>query len=364
MSGLPFLTVSCITYNQEKFIRQTLDGFVMQKTDFPFIVYVADDHSSDRTPDIIREYAEKYPAVIHPILREKNLGAVANSKDVSVRIQSKYAAGCEGDDYWTDPLKLQKQVDFLESHPECSMCFHQADILYEDLPKRRGKLPKTVITPSEYRYFSKLGCCPAEYLCFRNPIPTAAGVHRWIFPDDSRPGLNVPDDILPGDWFIHLLYAAKGKIGFLPENMSVYRVHASSIWSANSEEQRYLKYSLQICRFAQQSSKIFEEDSKEYKIMNSAQSLVFSKCFSALAKNGEVENMKRILMEFPEESSLAMKRIRILHPYQPLSEASAIVLWFFKTFVKRWYLRLTGKIPMTGVYCEEDSGYIDNSRCK
>lgn len=126
----PLVAIHCITYNQAAYIRQCLDGFIMQRTDFPFVAIVHDDCSTDGTDDIVREYAQRYPDIIKPIFETENQ---YSKKDGSLgRIMTKacnetgakYIAMCEGDDYWTDPLKLQKQVDFLEKNPDCSLCYH------------------------------------------------------------------------------------------------------------------------------------------------------------------------------------------------------------------------------------------------
>ena len=129
------VTIRCITYNHELYIRQCLDGFVMQKTNFRFIAIVHDDASTDGNADIIKEYAKKYPDIIHPILQTENQHSKgfkeAKEMLINLCLQSKYVAYCEGDDYWTDPLKLQKQFDFMEANPEYAACFHPARIHYE-----------------------------------------------------------------------------------------------------------------------------------------------------------------------------------------------------------------------------------------
>jgi len=120
------VSVICLAYNHEKFIRKCLDGFVMQKTNFTFQVIIHDDASTDKTADIIREYQEKYPEIIKPIFQSENQfskGTDGNMiEKICSNLRGKYSAYCEGDDYWTDEYKLQKQVDFLESHPEFVMC--------------------------------------------------------------------------------------------------------------------------------------------------------------------------------------------------------------------------------------------------
>ncbi len=134
----PFVAINCITYNHEPYLRDALEGFVMQKTDFPFVAIVHDDVSTDGTTAILREYAARYPDIILPIYETENQ---YSKRDGSVgRIMqaarnstgAKYIAYCEGDDYWTDPLKLQKQVEYLEAHPDCSLCFHNTIMHWED----------------------------------------------------------------------------------------------------------------------------------------------------------------------------------------------------------------------------------------
>ena len=121
----PMVAIKCLVFNHEPYLRECLDGFVMQQTDFPFVAIVHDDASTDRSADIIREYAERYPDIIRPIYETENQyskGTLGRVMDAAVDATgAKYIALCEGDDYWTDPHKLQKQVDFLESHEEYDM---------------------------------------------------------------------------------------------------------------------------------------------------------------------------------------------------------------------------------------------------
>lgn len=127
--------VQCTTYNHGRYIRKCLDGFVMQQTDFIFIVVVVDDASTDDTQLIISEYATRYPSIIRPILLKENHYSMKKNKNPYFEPyvkQSKYVAFCEGDDYWSDPYKLQKQVDALEKHDDCLMCVHKTDRIDEN----------------------------------------------------------------------------------------------------------------------------------------------------------------------------------------------------------------------------------------
>ena len=138
------VTIECITYNHESYIRQCLDGFVMQKTDFRFEAIVHDDASTDGTAAIIRDYAEKYPDIIKPICETENQyskgGFALIGKIMREKYEyGKYVAECEGDDYWTDPLKLQKQVGYMESHAECSMTCSRVKLYSNKLDKCIGE---------------------------------------------------------------------------------------------------------------------------------------------------------------------------------------------------------------------------------
>ena len=124
----PLVSICCVTYNHAPFIRKCLDGFLMQKRDFPIEILIHDDCSTDGTTEIIKEYAAQYPDLIFPLYEEENQYSRGGAGKMDLynynRARGKYVAYCEGDDYWTDPLKLQKQVDFMEAHPDYSICFH------------------------------------------------------------------------------------------------------------------------------------------------------------------------------------------------------------------------------------------------
>ena len=128
----PLVSVYCLAYNHEKYIRETLEGFMRQKTDFSYEVIVHDDASTDGTANIIREYAEKYPEIIKPIIQTENQyskGLLIFHSFIYPHIRGKYLAVCEGDDYWCDEYKLQKQVDWMEAHPDYSLCAHNSKII-------------------------------------------------------------------------------------------------------------------------------------------------------------------------------------------------------------------------------------------
>lgn len=124
------VSVCCITYNHEKYIRNALEGFVNQKTSFSYEVIIHDDASTDSTAKIIREYEKKYPEIIKPIYQKENQysrGGRITPRFVYPQVKGKYMAFCEGDDFWTDPEKLQRQVEVLENHKNCAICFNKVE---------------------------------------------------------------------------------------------------------------------------------------------------------------------------------------------------------------------------------------------
>lgn len=221
------VTIRCCTYNQEQYIRDCLEGFVMQKTNFRFEAIVHDDASTDGTAAIIKEYAEKYPAIIKPIFETENQ---YSKHDGSLRrimdehTHGKYVACCEGDDYWTDPLKLQKQVDFLEAHPDYSMCCSNYEVCdTSNTTLRTFNREQHEITVDD--------------LLKGNEIGTLTVMYRSILAHDYKlplMGLRLGDYPL---WF-HL--AMKGKCMCLPDIMASYRELSESASHSNNKRKLLL----------------------------------------------------------------------------------------------------------------------------
>ena len=216
------VSVYCLTYNHEKYIRDALEGFVSQKTDFAYEVLVHDDASTDSTAKIIREYAEKYPGIIKPILQTEN----QYSKNVKIvktiitpLLRGKYIAICEGDDAWIDPNKLQKQFDFMELHPECSLCVHQAykknmttgeQSLFNNEKKSRYYSTEEII-------------CGGGGLFSTNSMFIRADVFKNKPLYDMRVGT--------GDYQNMIHFALSGRCYFFSEPMSFYRLGVQGSWT-------------------------------------------------------------------------------------------------------------------------------------
>lgn len=233
----------CIpTYNHAKYITQCIDSVLMQKTDFRYEVLIGEDDSRDGTRKLCKEYAKKYPEKIRLFLNDRKNVIYIRGKPTGRRnfinllknAKGKYVALCEGDDYWTDPYKLQKQVDFLESSSNYSICFHDAYLLYEDglrLPYLKRKVPylKSVGINLEDKPYQKFYL---KDILDRNFLPTASVVFRnglfEGFPKEFY-------EIIPGDWFLHIMNAQKGDIICINHIMSCYRIHKDGFWSSISQ---------------------------------------------------------------------------------------------------------------------------------
>lgn len=218
----PLVTIWSIVYNQAQFIRESLDGFVMQQTDFPFQVIVHDDASTDGTTDIIMEYAERYPDIIKPMIEKENQWKNGGLKHIigilnSTHRDSKYLAFCEGDDFWTDPHKLQTQVDFLESHPDYSMCFHSAKKQYEC--ESSCWIDCENIKDKDY---------DATDIFVNWTIPTASIVCRKEAMDFYA-GVKGAERIQNYDIFIILSCFMTGKVRGFSKQMSTYRIQGGGL---------------------------------------------------------------------------------------------------------------------------------------
>lgn len=247
----PTVQIICITYNHEAFIGKALDSFVMQRTNFPFEAIIADDCSTDKTQSIIIEYSNKYPKIIKPILREKNIGCIANFVDALDHVTAEFVAICEGDDYWTDPCKLQKQVETLQKNNTCTVCFHPVCVHWED------GTHKDSIFPQNYLHFGKT-VLNFGNLVKRNFIQTNSVMYRWRYKESE---LNFPLDILPCDWFLHLLHAQVGNIILIDEIMAVYRKWDGGLWAgAGTSDSWFCKCGVQHMCFYKAIKKHFPKN--------------------------------------------------------------------------------------------------------
>lgn len=219
----PLVSINCLVYNHEPYLRQCLDGFVMQKTNFPFEAIVHDDASTDCSANIIREYAEKYPDIIKPIFEIENQYSKRDGslwRIMNDACKGKYIALCEGDDYWIDDCKLQKQVDFMELNPEYSLCCSNYKIYSQ---KKQCFIPNKKIYSTDFDLDKNTNLKSWT-------TKTLTVFYRKSCLDIKK------INIFPLNRDVHMFYAIlmNGKGRYFSDTMGVYRVHSGGVHSSGS----------------------------------------------------------------------------------------------------------------------------------
>lgn len=227
---VPLVSIGCITYNHEDYIAKAIESFLMQKTSFEFEIIIHDDASTDRTPEIIEEYAKKYPNIIRTIYQRENQYSkgICVGKFPMEEARGKYYAICEGDDFWTSPYKLEKQISYMEEHPDCSLCVHPSFKVHEN-----GKLMRNTFRP-----FSNNRTVSIEEI-----------LKKWLFPTNSiickRELLgelpNFYYDYPSRDFSLVVYLALKGKVYYIDEIMSAYRVFSKNSITSRVFKERNLE---------------------------------------------------------------------------------------------------------------------------
>ena len=228
----PKLSVFMLTYNHEQYVKQALDSALAQQTDFEVEIVIGEDCSTDNTRAIVVDYVERYPGRVRALLHEANVGMSRNVVLVLEACTGEYIALLEGDDYWTDPHKLQKQVDFLDSHPDYAISAHNVTVVQSN--------GKSIISDSLYYSTPPFDTFTIEELAKANVLPTASCVYRNYFTAGPAP-TGVPEWLNRakiGDFCMHMLIARFGKVKYFHEAMGVYRVHQGGVWSVQSELKR------------------------------------------------------------------------------------------------------------------------------
>ena len=238
------VSVICTAYNHEKFIKDAIEGVVNQKTSFNYELIIHDDASTDNTASIIKDYEDKFPHIIKAIYQKDNQyqqGRVIGKEFIYPLVKGKYIAFCEGDDYWIDENKLQKQIDFMESHEEYSMCMHNAvGLNYESGEKKLlNTFPQTGTYSQEEQIRTGLGTNFPAYASY-----VLRTKFIWEIPDffyESR----------IGDYTIRQYYANCGKVYYFEDAMSVYRVRTPNSYMKKISDDRlfYNNYTLRMIRF-------------------------------------------------------------------------------------------------------------------
>ena len=251
------VSVYCLAYNHAKYITKTLEGFVSQKTDFAFEVIVHDDASSDDTASIIRRYEEQYPEIIKGVYQTEN----QYSKRVGIvntflvdKMSGEYVAVCEGDDYWSDPYKLQKQVDALKSNPQCAMCVHRTEEIYED-GQPTGKLYPQGLEGSgviESRDFLKM-CSSYSFHTSSYMFKAEEWKKYRKDPPEFKKACRV------GDETYMLYFGQLAPVYYINETMSAYRRGVPSSWSMKQAQNTDIEKILKHPRDMVETLRLFDE---------------------------------------------------------------------------------------------------------
>ena len=237
--AVPVVSVRCTTFNQELYIAKALDSFLMQKTNFPFEIIAHDDASSDRTADIIREYVAKYPKIIKPIYENENQYSKRDGslrRIVDAACNGVYIAYCEGDDFWCDENKLQRQYEAMEKHPECSLCTHIVQCVSEN-----GIALKQQYPPKGLFGDDVVGQEPfAEALIAKSiyPFQTCSYFLRKTLLQQNDSFFDFP---ACGDDKILRLCLGNGNVYFIHEVMSCYRTLSKGSWTCRNNRNKKMQ---------------------------------------------------------------------------------------------------------------------------
>lgn len=262
------VSISCITYNHVQYIRQCLDSFLMQKTNFAFEILVHDDCSTDGTTEIIKEYEKKYPNIIKPMYEKENQYQQGKPIGSAIwnypRARGKYIALCEGDDYWIDSFKLQRQVEFMELHPDYSLCFHNYFQLLPD--KKLVAVTKNLENASICSIYDAIltggGYMGTNTMLFR--ATTISNYPVW-----ATRGV--------GDFPLMLILFHLGKVAYLDFMGSVYRINSIGSWSERMNDLKFLKE-----HFQKTDAMLFDFDNWSNKKYHKI--IFFKRCKNKLVK--------------------------------------------------------------------------------
>ncbi|MFC1704060.1 glycosyltransferase [Candidatus Omnitrophota bacterium] len=217
----PKVSISARVYNQGKFIAQAIESVLMQQVNFDYEFIAGEDCSQDNSRAILIDYQKRYPDKIRLLLPERNIGRHNNFIQTLHASRGQYIALLDGDDYWTSPQKLQKQVDFLDNNPQCALCFHNVNLVYESNreshPYHQEKL-NSILTLKDLLHRNFM---PTSSVMVRNNL--VREFPQWFY------------SVTFCDWPFFLLSAQHGDIGYLDEIMGVYRIHSGGVWARSYE---------------------------------------------------------------------------------------------------------------------------------
>lgn len=250
----PTVSILCCVYNHEAYLAKAIESFLNQKTNFHFEVILAEDFSTDRSREIICEFQKRFPQIIKPIFRDRNIGGQKNFVEGLKLARGKYVTLCDGDDFYEDNGKLQLQADFLDQHPDHTIVFHTTRWFFDDGSEKDSFYPNV----------DQLKSLSIEELLRWNFISTVSVMYRRInyshYPTT---------DFLPGDWFCHLYHARFGRIGFIDRPMAAYRRHRRGLWwiAENNHDELIQRQSILLMRMYHELYMMFENQANDQKII-------------------------------------------------------------------------------------------------
>lgn len=226
------VSVAMITHNQERFIAHAIESVLMQETDFDYELVIGEDCSTDHTRELVADFQKRFPEKIHLVSRDRNVGMMQNLIETLSACKGEYVAFLEGDDYWLSTNKLQKQVEFLDLHQECSMCFHPVKWFYEEGYQPFESEPADGSSwPAEFREFTTFKDVLDDVYIQFGSVMFRGGVVQ-----DYPSWMHVLNG---GDWPLFILHAESGTIGCLPEVMSAYRRHSGGVCQKRQDASIY-----------------------------------------------------------------------------------------------------------------------------
>lgn len=304
-SSNPKCTVITFAFNQEKYIGECIESVAAQDAGCEIEHVIFDDASTDRTPEIIRGYAEKYPHIKAVLFSNKpptTIGMAFQS------CRSQYVAICDGDDYYSDPLKLKKQIAFLDTHPEFALCFHYTDVFFDD-----GR--ETYTYPPRGAFEIKPAYTLKDLLQ-GNPMQASSVMYRWRF----RNGLPVWFNpfLRPSDWYWHILHAETGPAGFIPEVMSRYRRHSDACYAgadnADSNRHRLLHGLRELEVYDVLDRHLNHEFHDDFSMLTTG---VFAELFRPIMANGDSLYVDKASTLFPVFAKDFLSNLKVVRGKKP-----------------------------------------------
>jgi glycosyltransferase involved in cell wall biosynthesis len=319
----PLLSVNMITYNHEKYIVQAINSVLMQKVDFTYEIVVGEDCSTDGTRAILLEYKEKYPQIFNLILHEKNVGIARNVQAVDKACRGEYIAVLEGDDYWSDPHKLQIQVDEMRKYPDCHMSFHPAIEIWEDKSRkdertRRQAEGNRIFTTHEIIKGGG-GFCPTASLVLKRDVLDM--LPQWFYESPS------------GDFFTQILGSLHGGALYIDRPMSVYRRNAPGSWSVeNKNTARQAQFLTSLLTAFDHLDRFLEN--KYHDEINVRRSNVYLKLAIAYLRQNKFKEFDHAVTQskrLRKEKSLKIRIFFYLRKFPRFLKG----MWFLQSSIKR-----------------------------